>query len=281
MYEVIFLWLLALVYIFFAVIQDIKTREIANWLNFSLIIFALGFRLFYSIFNEADFSFFYNGVIGLGIFFAIGNLLYYGKVFAGGDAKLMIALGAIIPYSQKLFLNFRSFFSFFIIFLVVGFVYVFALSFILCIKNFKFFKKEFSRQLKSNKKWMLVLISLSIILLILGFLEKMFFMLGVLTMFSSYLYIYSKSIDESCMVRKIKSGDLKEGDWLYSNLKLGGRILKARWEGVDKKDIKSIIKKYKEIKIRQGVAFSPVFLISFAVFAVFNFLNIKLWDLFW
>ena len=30
----------------FAVVQDLKKREIANWVNFSLIIFALGFRFF-------------------------------------------------------------------------------------------------------------------------------------------------------------------------------------------------------------------------------------------
>jgi Flp pilus assembly protein protease CpaA len=61
MYEVIFLWILALVYIVFAVVQDAKTKEIANWITFSLIIFALGFRFFYSLFQGDGFVFFYNG----------------------------------------------------------------------------------------------------------------------------------------------------------------------------------------------------------------------------
>ena len=281
MYEVIFLWALALVYIIFAVVQDIKTKEIANWISFSLIIFALGFRFFYSLFNGTDFSFFYNGIIGLGIFLIIGNLLYYGKVFAGGDAKLMIALGTILPLYPPIFSNFGIFFDFMLIFLSVGFSYVLFSSVLVCIKHFKVFKKEFSKQLRKNKRLMLILIFFSIILLGLGFLEKIFFILGILIFFSSYLYLYSKAVDEACMTKKIKSKDLREGDWLYSVLKLGNKKLKAKWEGVSKKDIRQIIKRYKEVKIRRGIAFSPVFLISFVIFIILNLLNVKLWNPFW
>ena len=281
MYEVIFLWALALVYIIFAVIQDIKTREIANWLNFSLIIFALGFRFFYSLFNQTNFSFFYNGIIGLGIFFAIGNALYYGKVFAGGDAKLMIALGTILPISVPIISNLRIFFDFMLIFLFMGFFYVLVSSAVLCIKHFKEFKKEFLNQLRKSKILMIILMFLSLILLCIGFLEKLFFILGVLIFFSSYLYIYSKAVDESCMTKRIKTEDLREGDWLYSDLRMGDKKLKAKWEGVSKKDLNNIMKRYKEVRIRRGIAFSPVFLISFVIYVFFNILNIRLWDPFW
>jgi len=97
----VFLIVLCLIWIAFAVIQDLRKREIANWLNFSLIIFAIVFRFFFSLFSEEGFGFFYQGLIGFAIFFVIGNMLYYGRVFAGGDAKLMIALGAIIPLSNN------------------------------------------------------------------------------------------------------------------------------------------------------------------------------------
>src|SRR3989338_8270060 len=109
MYEVVFLFVLALVWIVFAVVQDLRKREIANWLNFSLIVFALGFRFFYSLFSTEDFRFFYQGLLGFGIFFLLGNLFYYGKAFAGGDAKLMIALGTILPFSESFFVNLEFF----------------------------------------------------------------------------------------------------------------------------------------------------------------------------
>ncbi len=278
MYEVIFLWTLALVYILFAVMQDIKTREIANWLSFSLIIFALGFRFFYSLFQGDGFVFFYNGLIGLAIFFAVGNILYYGKVFAGGDAKLMIALGTILPYFPELFSNFRTFFNFVLIFLFVGFIYILASSAVLCLSHFKSFRREFSRQLRKNKKIMIAIVFFSITLLSLGFLDKIFFIFGILIFSSSYLYFYSKAVDEACMVKKIKTENLKEGDWLYSNLKIGGRIINAKWEGVSKKEIREITKKYNGVKIRQGIAFSPVFFISFIIFAILSLLNVKLWN---
>ena len=83
------------------------------------------------------------------------------------------------------------------------------------------------------------------------------------------------------MTKIIKSKDLKEGDWLYFDLKLGNKKLKAKWEGVSKKDLKQIMKRYKEVKIRRGIAFSPVFLISFIIFVIFRLLNVKLWNPFW
>jgi Flp pilus assembly protein protease CpaA len=281
MYEVIFLWALALLYIIFAVIQDFKTREIANWLTFSLVIFALGFRFFYSLFQNDGFVFFYNGLIGLGIFFVIGNLLYYGKVFAGGDAKLMIALGAVFPYFTAFSSNLQLFFDFILIFLFVSFFYIFVTSGILCIKHFKPFKKEFVRQLKKSKKLMIIILSFSVIFLALGFIETLFFIVGILIFFTSYLYIYSKAIDESCMVKRIKVKDLREGDWLYSNLKLGRKEIKAKWEGLTKREIREIAKKFKEVKIRQGIPFSPVFLIGFIILIILNMLNLKLWNSFW
>jgi len=282
MYEVIFLYVLALGYILFAVVQDLKTREIANWLNFSLIVFALGFRFLFSLFNgEGDFSFFYNGLIGLGIFFVLGNLFYYGKIFAGGDAKLMISLGAILPIYSNSLMNIQLFFNFLLIFLLSGFIYILATSTFLCIKHFKAFKKEFAKQIKKNKKLLMILTGVSLLFLIAGFFEVLFFILGVLIFFSVYLYLYSKAIDEVCMIRKIFAIHLREGDWLYHNLKVGKHVIKANWDGLTQKEIREIIKHYKKVKIRQGIPFSPNFLISFIIFIILSKLNINLWDSFW
>jgi len=281
MYEVIFLWALALVFIIFAVVQDIRTREIANWLNFSLIIFALGFRFFYSLFSGDDFSFFYNGLIGFGIFFLIGNLFYYSRLFAGGDAKLMIALGTILPISSRFFSNVQIFLNFLLIFLISGFAYTIITSVILCIRNFKGFKKEFVRQLDKNRKLSYVSLIAGIIFLLIGFLEVLFTLLGLLIFVTFYLYIYSKAIDEVCMIKIIPTTKLREGDWLYSNVKLGRKVIKAKWDGVSEKEIREIMKKHKQVKIREGIVFSPVFLIAFILLIVSIYFGFDLWDPFW
>jgi Flp pilus assembly protein protease CpaA len=281
MYEVIFLWALALAFIIFAVVQDIRTKEIANWLNFSLIIFALGFRLFYSIFEGDNFSFFYNGLIGFGIFFVIGNLFYYSRLFAGGDAKLMIALGTILPISSRFFSNVQIFLNFLILFLISGFAYTILTSVFLCIKNFKKFKKEFANQLDKKRKLSYLFLVAGIIFILIGFLEILFTFIGLLIFITFYLYLYSKAIDESSMVKTISTNKLREGDWLYSNVKIGKKMIKANWDGVSKKDIKEIMKNHKEVKIREGIVFSPVFLIAFILLIISIFTGFDLWNPFW
>jgi Flp pilus assembly protein protease CpaA len=281
MYEMIFLWVLALAYIVFAVFQDFKTREIANWITFSLAIFALAFRFFYSLFGKTDFSFFFQGLIGFGIFFALGNLFYYSRVFAGGDAKLMISLGAILPISAVFSINLFSFVTFLLIFLFSGFAYILIASLVLCIKNFKPFKKEFLSRIKKNKKVSIFFNFLGFAFIIFGIFQFTFLILGLLIFFIFYLYIFSKSIDEVCMIKNILSKHLREGDWLYSDVKIGKNLIKASWDGLTKKEISQIKKKYDRTKIRQGIPFSPNFLISFIIFIALKLFNIQLWNSFW
>ncbi len=281
MYEVIFLWALSLVWIVFAVVQDLKTREIANWLNFSLVIFALGFRFFYSLFNNDGFSFFYNGLIGLGIFFIIGNLLYYGKMFAGGDAKLMISLGAVLPVSSTIFSNLQNFLVFFLIFLVVGSFYTLVTSFFFCLKNFSSFRKAFAKKFREKKRLISVVLCFGLILMGFGFVNLMFLMLGIFIFVMSYLYLYSKAVDEACMIKKTNTKKLTEGDWLYRDLIIGKKTIRADWNGLSRSEIRDLKKKFKTVRIRQGIPFTPVFLFSFIIFATVYFLGIDLWNSFW
>ncbi|MEK6760338.1 MAG: A24 family peptidase [Nanoarchaeota archaeon] len=277
MIEVIFLVALALIWILFSVAADFKHRIVPNWLNFSLIIFALGFRFFYSLFN-GQFDFFYQGIVGLGIFFIIGNGLYYGRMFAGGDAKLMIALGAILPFSTNFTKNLETFSFFFLLFLFSGAIYGFSYSLALTIRDFKKQKKELSKQFEKNKKFFLFSTAISIILLTSAFYEIFLFYLGILSFFIPFLYIYAKAVDETSLIKKIKTKELTEGDWLHQDLKIGNKKIKSNWGGLTSAEIKLIRKKFKEVKIRQGIPFTPSFLIAFILLIYFYFNGIGLWD---
>lgn len=276
MIEIIFLICLGLIWIIFATIQDLRTKEVANWLNYSLIIFALGFRFFYSLFSDAGFNFFYQGLIGLGIFFVLGNLLYYGRMFAGGDAKLMIALGTILPLSETFRTNLKIFIWFFVIFLFAGAIYGLIVSSVLALRNSKKFKKEFSKQLRKNKKLVLFLFAVGIIVMILGFIENLFFISGALIFLFPYLFLFAKSIERVCMIKKVKTLQLREGDWLVGNLKIGRELIHSNWEGLSKEDITKIRKKFREVEIKQGIAFVPVFLISFLILIGVNYWWLRL-----
>lgn len=270
--EEVFLIVFSLVWIIFAVVQDLRKREIANWLNFSFVIFALAFRFFFSLFTEEGFNFFYQGIIGFAIFFIVGNLLYYGRVFAGGDAKLMMALGAVLPMFSNFPSNLYFFLEFLLFFLVVGAIYGVIFGVALAIKHRKNFIKEFSRQIKKSKNVFYLLVVLGTLLLFLSFVNSLFFYLAILFFISPYIYFSAKAIDEACMVKDVDSKLLTEGDWLYFNIKIGKRIIEARWGGLNKSEIDFLRKHKKKVKIREGIPFSPVFLISYVFILISYFL---------
>jgi preflagellin peptidase FlaK len=116
----LFLIILAGIWLVIASLQDIKKREVPNWLNFSLIAFALAYRAFYSIVNQ-DSLFFLYGLLGFLVFLVLAYAFYYGKVFGGGDAKLFMAIGAILPFEKPNELLFVS--SCFVFLLLLVFVF--------------------------------------------------------------------------------------------------------------------------------------------------------------
>ena len=124
MIEVIFLFVLAFVFLIFAVVSDVRKKEIPNWITYGLIAFSLSFRLFYSLFEAENFNFFIYGLIGFGVFLVLGILFFFSRMFAGfGDVKLMASLGAVLPVFNVLYLNFKFLLIFVLIFLFVSFFY--------------------------------------------------------------------------------------------------------------------------------------------------------------
>lgn len=268
MIEVIFLFLIGFVWILFASIEDIRTREVANWISFSLVIFALGFRLFYSLFNS-NFNLLYQGLIGFGIFLVLGNLLYYSRMFAGGDAKLMMALGAVLGFSFVFIENLKSYGLFFFLFLVSGAVYGLVMTFIISFRNFGKFRGAYKKNFWQNKNVVFLIMIVGIFIAVFGFMFSMFFTLGAIIFVFPYFYIYAKTVDNVCMVKTISTKDLTEGDWLFGNVKIGRKVIKPSWGGLSKEDIRQIRRRYRKIKVKYGIAFVPVFFIAYVVYFYF------------
>ena len=96
-------------------------------------------------------------------------------MFAGGDQKLMMALGAILPFSLDFGYNLKILGGFVFLFLIVGAVYGLVASLYFGIRNFDKFRKEFVKQISKRKVFVVILLAFSCIFLILGFWESMFF----------------------------------------------------------------------------------------------------------
>ena len=261
-----FLIILAFVWIFIAVMQDFRKREVANWLNFSLIAIALAYRAFVSVFFLNYFYFVY-GLIGFGIFFLLANLFYYGRVFAGGDAKLLMALGSVLPFSLSFFENIEIFIYFLILLLFCGSVYGLIFSLVLSYKNRQAFVKEFSKQFSKNKKIFYVFVIFSILVFIFVMFVKVYLFLwfSLILLIFPFLYVYAKAIEEACMIKSVKAKNLTIGDWLYEKVKVGRKTIKPNWEGLNEEELAILKKTKKKILIKQGIPFTPSFLIAFLV----------------
>jgi len=264
--EDIFLIIVGLVWIFVAVIQDFRKREIANWWNFSLIGIGLAYRAFVSVFLW-DYSYFVWGIIGFSVFFVLAYAFYYARVFAGGDAKLLMSLGVVLPYSDTIIENIELVLYFIILFLICGSIYGLLYSLGLALKNSKKFRKEFSRQFQKNKRLVKIFLLIAIVVLIAVLIvrEFMFILFSLLVLIFPFLFVYAKSIEESCLIVEKKGSQLTVGDWLYKEVKVGKRKVKPNWEGLSEKELK-ILKKYKgKVLVKEGIPFTPAFLFAFII----------------
>ena len=262
----------------FASICDIKTREVPDWLSYSLILSGLSLRGIYSL-NIWDFSYFLNGLVGFGVFFGIGMGLYYTKQWGGGDAKLLMGLGALFgsyPLSLLDYFNPVLDFNFLVIIflnlVIVGSLYGLVWSFVLVFKNFGEFFSKFRKVEKKFREFLYI--DLLAVLLVLIFVDelKLFFVLVVLfpiVMF--YLLVGLKIIEKISFVKIVPVGDLVEGDWIVDDIFYNGKkIYSCKSPGVTKRQI-FVIKKVKNtVKVREGVPFVPSIAISVFISLVFG-----------
>ncbi|MEK6854949.1 MAG: A24 family peptidase [Nanoarchaeota archaeon] len=266
-----FLFSLALLWTLFATVHDIKKREVANWLNYSLIAFALAYRLFYSLITK-NYQFVMLGILGFVIFLGIAHLFYYTKIFAGGDAKLLMGLGIILPYANYLELITTSL-IFILTLLTVGAVYSMLYTVIIIQNNKKKFKAEFKNYWKKHKKILPVTIISSLILALLSLKNLLFLSLSILSI-TPLVYVYTKSI-EKCMLVLVSPDKLTEGDWLEKDIKIKNKIIKKTVHGLSYEEINLLKKAKKKVLIKKGIPFVPAFLIALIIM-VFFFLTSKL-----
>jgi prepilin signal peptidase PulO-like enzyme (type II secretory pathway) len=83
------------------------------------------------------------------------------------------------------------------------------------------------------------------------------------------------------MIKEVLTKNLTEGDWLYKDVRLKKETIKSKWEGLTKEEIRKIRLELKKVKIRQGIPFSPTFLLGFLLFVISYFFKINLWNPLW
>jgi Flp pilus assembly protein protease CpaA len=276
----IFLIALGIIWLIFATISDLRTTEIPNWLNFSLAIFALGARFFYSAFND-DWGIFIQGAIWFAIFFAIANALYFIRFFGGGDARLMASLGAVIPFGAGFQANLDMSLQFLLLFYITMTLFSLANIFYLGFRDSEKIKKKFMENIKSKKKIFFIFMAAGLAFMAMGLMNNVLFMLGVLVFAIPYLFYYTKSIDDISLLKKISPEYLTEGDMLYHGVRIGGKIIKPATGGLSRKEIAMLRKRNAKVWIKTGVPFTSVFLLSFLLYSYLYAFGINLWNSLW
>ena len=275
LYSIAFLGLLVGSY------SDIKTREVPDWLSYSLIFSGLGLRLIFSL-TSFDWNIFLQGAAGFAIFVAIGYLMYYAGQWGGGDSKLLMGLGALIGLDSS-FISIPALGIFFINLLLVGALYGVVWIIFLAAKHFQKFKNETKTLIqRTSKTRVYVLISTIILfIVVLFFPQQAFFkttllVLVVLPAGTFYLWIAVKAVENIAFYKRVHPTQLTEGDWIVNNIIVDGKkIAGPRDLGVDQDQIGKLIHYYrlgklKRVLIKEGIPFVPSFLLAFIVTIAFG-----------
>ncbi|MBS3152491.1 prepilin peptidase [Candidatus Woesearchaeota archaeon] len=273
-----FLIIVAIIWILFATITDIKKREVPDWLNYSLIVIGLGIRAIYSLITK-DFSYILFGLIGFIACFVFANLMYYTKQWGGGDSKLLMGLGAMfgnynldifdavhkLPFIATLIINI----------FIAGTVYGIIYSLFLGAKNHINVLAEIKKR-KFNELKIISLIILALIIIIFFIFERdIFYLIALLliaSLFAVFLLYLIKIIEDVSLYKFIQTNKLTEGDWLVNDIIKNNKIIcKARNIGLTRQDILNLKKnKIKKVLIKEGIPFVPGFLFGFILTIVFG-----------
>ena len=273
--------IICLIALIVGMITDFKTREVPDWLNFSLIFSGIGINLIATIIYS-NWSFIINSLVGLAFGVVIALIMFYGGQWGGGDSKMIMGLGALLGLNISKFQLlpiFNSFFvSFFVNMLLIGSIYGLIWISVLAVKNRKKIVKKF-KELRHERifvriRWVFLFLLLTIIVIMfldLGLMK--FYLIGFIlaAFFIAYLWNFVKAVEEISMIKKVNVEELTEGDWIVKDIIVNKkRICGPKDLGISRKQIKALLKlkqngKIKKITIKEGIPFIPSFLLAFIV----------------
>jgi len=255
-----FLFWLFLIGIIVASMQDLKRREVDNWLNLLLMVSGFVFIFYRAVFEQNPSLVFHAGFT-LVVMFVFMNLFYYGRVFAGGDAKLLVAM-TVFFIGITFYTTLINIGVFLLFLMLSGSIYGLIYSTVLYLKDFKRVNEEMKSGLSH---WHIWIFAFGFILFFFGFVDSLFFIFGILVFLFPLLYLFAKGLEGVSMIKDISGKELREGDWLVDDVRVGKTVIEANWDGLSIADIK-LLKNKKKVKIKDGLPFVPAFLIAFLAY---------------
>lgn len=252
---------------------DLKTTEIEDKIPYTMIAIALVVYGLQSII-EWDYTLILNSVVVGGLFFVFGFVLYYFGQWGGGDAKLLSAIGFLLPNIgalDSIFPNMALLFPFPVSYLFnvffVGATYMLLYAFALTVTNKKIVY-EFKRDVKASANIIVVAsVALLVIFLFMNWIFAKHFQISLineaplilvgsltplaLTIGVFLIWKFVRAVENVAFKKRVHVKKLKVGDVLLSS---------KLWEGLTEKELKRIRRSNKKyVWIKEGVEFAPTF----------------------
>lgn len=258
-----------------AAVTDLKWREVPDWLSYAAIAAGAGLRLLHSSYY-GSWSYITEGIAGFAVFFVVAYAAYYLGGWGGGDSKMLMAIGALLGLNAS-FSHIGI--SFIINTIFIGAVYNIIWTSALAIKYWNGFVRN-CKTLLARKDYRLMLITgyaaIAVLLLSLSFTP---FEIKTLTLFVAAacfllatLVLAVKAVEKAAMTKKVPVSQLTEGDWIARNIFVKGRrIAGPKDRGISTEHIRELKRLgVKNLLVKTGIPFVPVFFIAIVVTAVYN-----------
>ncbi|MFQ5474332.1 MAG: prepilin peptidase [Candidatus Nanoarchaeia archaeon] len=263
------LFIIVFVALLIGTYTDFKTREVPDWISYGMVLSGLGLRAVFSIINWEPWTFLH-GLAGFSMFFLLALALFYAGQWGGGDAKVLMGLGALvgIDLSVDTFL-----FGFLVNTIVFGSLIGLVFSIALAAKHKTRMAKKAQELYQKQRKQMYGFGAISLLALVLGIALPLvrvpLLIMAALSIFTYYLLIFIRAVEQVCMIKDVEPERLTEGDWIVNDVIVGGkRICGPKDLGIEQKQIDQLITykkkgKIKMITIKEGIPFVPSFLAGF------------------
>lgn len=259
--------------------SDLKTLEVSDWLNYSLIAIGFGIRAIFAAVLW-DWTIIAWGVAGLVAAIIIAYAMYYTGQWGGGDAKMLMGLGVLLatfplaPFELPLLF----FILFFILSLLCGAVLGVLFSVLRAFQRPKGFKKEWKKLIGTATFRRTRIVTLLVVVLLVittviapADLRALSSLLALIVFAGFYLMCFVKTVEKGCLVEPIHPDKLVEGDWIVEDITIDGkRIVGPKDLGITTEQIAMVkeaydVSKIKRILVKYGMPFIPSFLCGLLV----------------
>lgn len=250
-----------------AALFDLKTTEIPDQIPYVMIAVAL---VLYGIQSYLVWSYWpilNSLVVGLGLL-GFGFLMYYFGQWGGGDAKILSAIGFLLPelpkgFAKDLILPLPLSYS--INVFLIGAAYMLLYAFVVALFNKKIFLK-FLDDIKASS----TVLSIGSVALFIAFFLINWYLIKYFQISFNLLFVLKNSIFPLIatialfivwkFAKTVENVGFKKRIHI-SKLKVGDVLLKSRrWEGITKKELRKIkMSGRKFVVIKEGVRFAPSF----------------------